>query len=86
MNGVLEYRVHVVQSKFIVQSHFKNTYTLYLFCVKQLGKDELLEYIIDPFASSPSLLVPVFWSCEPQILCPKVLFLPSPRQLSSLSL
>lgn len=45
MNGVLEYRVHVVQSKFIVQSHFKITHPL-LVCVKQLGKDELLELYI----------------------------------------
>ena len=52
MNGILEYRVRVMQSKFLVQSHFKITHTL-LVCVEQLGRDKLSELYIRSLSSSP---------------------------------
>ena len=69
MNGVLEYRVSVMQSKFLVQSHFKITHTL-LVCVEQLGRDKLTElYIRSLFILSPHSLRLYFGAVSLKCCC-----------------
>lgn len=80
---VSKYRVHVVQSEFIVQSHFKITHPL-LVCVKQLGKDELPElYIRSLFILSPHFLRLYFGAVNLKYSAQKLSSCSSPRQLST---
>lgn len=54
-NGVLEYTVHVIQSKFSVQSNFNITQTLYLFVSDTMERMDSQNCILDLFSSSPPI-------------------------------
>lgn len=84
-NGILEYIVHVVQSKFTVQSNFKITHACILFVSDTMERMDLTKlYIGSLFILSPNS-PPLYF--EADLLKDSALKYssrPSPRQLSSL--